>query len=362
MSEFQQKMAAAEELLRAANLDALVLRRVSSVAWATCGAPTYVNTASNEGIATLVIKPGEQHLITNRIEAPRLEREEGLAVQGWRFHVGNWFEPDKALAELTAGLRVGSDTPLAGASDVAGEVSRMRSILLPVEQERMRALGALCAEAMQAAIEKVQPGQTEYEIAALLAYETERRGAQAIVNLIATDERIFSYRHPLPKGKKLDKYAMLVLCGRQRGLVCSITRLVHFGPLPDEIRRKANAAAKVDATFINATRPGRTLGEVLARAQAVYAETGFAHEWQLHHQGGPTGYEARETIVTPGMAATVVAGQAFAWNPSITGAKVEDTMLVGADKNEVLTTIAGWPMLDVEAEGITIQRPDIWVR
>ena len=65
--------------------------------------------------------------------------------------------------------------------------------------------------------------------------------AAVVVNLIATDERIFNFRHPLPTHKRLERYAMLVLCGRQRGLVCSITRLVHFGRLPDDLRRKAEA-------------------------------------------------------------------------------------------------------------------------
>ena len=153
---------------------------------------------------------------------------------------------------------------------------------------------------MDAAIRAVRPGQTEQEIAARLGHETQARSAQPIVNLIATDERIFKFRHPLPTDKKMERYAMLVLCGRKWGLVCSITRLVHFGKLPDEVRRKMEATAQVDATFIAVTRPGQTLGQVFARATAAYAETGFADEWQLHHQGGPAGYEPREWVATPG--------------------------------------------------------------
>lgn len=361
MSEFEQKMAAAEALLRSRHLDALVLKRVSSVAWATCGAPTYVNTASDTGVATLVIKPGERHLITTRIEAPRLEKEEGLVKQGWTFHVGDWFEADKALAQLTVGGRTGADVQLPGMADLADSVSAMRSQLLPEEEARFRDLGKLCAAAMNAAVQRVKPGQSEQEIAAGLAYETQSRGAQAIVNLIATDERIYNYRHPLPTDKKLDKYAMVVLCGRKYGLVCSVTRLVHFGPLPAELQRKMEAVAQIDATYINATRPGATLGEIFAKAQAQYAATGFADEWQLHHQGGPAAYEAREVIATPGMTATVAAGQVYAWNPSITGAKSEDTFLVSKQGNEVLTVVDGWPTLTVEAEGVSIKRPAILV-
>jgi Xaa-Pro aminopeptidase len=361
MSEFERKMAAAEALLRSHNLDALVLKRVSSVAWATCGAPTYVNTAADTGVATLVIKPGERHLITSRIEAPRLENEEGLVKQGWAFHVGNWYEADKAQAQLTANCRVGSDVQLPGMAYLADAVSAMSSQLQPEEEARFRELGALCAQAMHAAILRVKPGQSEQEIAAGLAYETQARGAQAVVNLIATDERIYNYRHPLPSNKRLDKYAMVVLCGRKQGLVCSITRLIHFGPLPADIQRKMEAVALIDATFINATRPGATLGDVFARAQAQYAETGFADEWQLHHQGGTAAYEAREIIATPGMTTAVAAGQVYAWNPSIAGIKSEDTFLVGKESNELLTVIDGWPTLSVTAEGVSIKRPAVLV-
>lgn len=360
MSEFAHKMAQVESLLDAKGLDALVLKRTSSVAWATCGAPTYVNTASAEGVATLVIRRGERHLITTRIEAPRLDKEEKLVEQGWSFHVGDWFGGPDLLAPLTGG-RFGADVAMAGAVDLAGDVSSMRSQLLPVEQDRFRDLGRRCAEAMQSAIYSIQPGMSEQELAARLAFEAQSRGAQPIVNLIATDERIFNFRHPLPKDKSLQRYAMLVLCGRRQGLVCSVTRLVHFGPLPGEVRAKANAVAQIDATFINATRPGVTAGEVFAKAQAAYAATGYADEWQLHHQGGPAAYEPREVVVSPGSQWPVRAGQVFAWNPSITGAKSEDTMLVGEAGNEVLTTMAGWPMIDVEAEGVAIARPDILV-
>jgi antitoxin VapB len=204
---------------------------------------------------------------------------------------------------------------------------------------------------MAGAIQAVRPGQTEYQISGLLAQEADSRGAQAIVNLIATDERIFSFRHPLPTDKQLDRYAMLVLCGRRWGLVCSITRLVHFGPLPDELRRKSEAVAQVDAAFISATRPGRTLGEIFEVAQGAYAKTGYPDEWRLHHQGGPAGFEPREYVAVPGSTDLVVAEQTYAWNPSITGAKSEDTILVGEDGNEVLTTIPDWPMLSVDVEG-----------
>ena len=359
MTEFERKQAIISDLLAEHGLEALVLCRVSSFAWATGGAASYVNTAASEGAATLVITPAGRYVVTNNIEAPRLEQEEHLSEQGWEFRVTPWHEAHDVVGELTRGLKVGADVAWPGAHNLAGELARRRSILLPEEQARFRTLARGQAEAMDAAIRSVRPGQTEHEIAARLAFETESRGIQCIVNLIATDERIFAFRHPLPTEKRLERYAMLVACGRQRGLVCSCTRLVHFGRLPDEVRRKAEAVAHVDAVFLSETRPGRALGEVFEHARSAYAESGFANEWRLHHQGGPAGYEAREWIAVPGLQDKVVEGQTYAWNPSITGAKSEDTIQVGEDQNEVVTSIAGWPMIEVEIEGQTYARPAI---
>ena len=357
-AELKQKLERIQSLLTSKKLNALLLRKVSSVAWATGGASSYINTAVSEGAGSLLITPKGRYLITTNIEAPRFDKEEGLLAQGWELSQSPWYAED-TTAGLTVGFKLGVDGAYPGAIDLSNEIARLRANLLPVEQDRFRELGKRCAAAMQAAIRAVRPGQTEFEIAARLGMETQQRGVQPIVNLIATDERIFNFRHPLPTDKKMEKYAMLVLCGRRQGLVCSITRLVYFGHLPSAIQRKADAVARIDAVFAAATRPGQLLGQVFARAVAAYAETGFADEWQLHHQGGPAGYEPREYLGVPGSTDVVTLGQAYAWNPSITGVKSEDTILVGEKSAEVITAMPDWPAIAVTVDKQTFQRPAI---
>jgi antitoxin VapB len=182
---------------------------------------------------------------------------------------------------------------------------------------------------------------------------------QAIVNLVAADERILEFRHPLPTAKTLTRHAMLVLCGRRDGLVCSITRLLYFGRLDDDLRRKHDAVVRVDAAMISATRPGVSLGEVFRVAVTAYAENGWPDEWRNHHQGGPAGYEPREWVATPHSTEVVHAGQAFAWNPSIAGTKSEDTVLVGPAGNDVITVIPGWPTIGVSVDGGRVERAAI---
>ncbi|TVQ24462.1 MAG: M24 family metallopeptidase [Spirochaetaceae bacterium] len=376
--EFLEKLIRLREFMKREGLAACILRRTASLAWITAGARTYVNTANGEGPVTAVITADRQVILTSEIEAPRLRDEEGLASTGWEIIADAWYGPAQNPLDLlrdpgfdtdaSSDNRTGCDTPVpipAGSIvDIAGPLARLRSQLLPVEQRRAEVLGADCAAAMQDACDAVEPGQSEYEIAALLWKHTQRRGIQAIVNLVAFDGRIHRYRHPLPTSAVLHRHAMLVLCGRRDGMITSMTRILHFGPLPEEIRRRQNAAAAVDAAMINASRPGTTTGEILNRAIAAYTTAGFPEAWREHHQGGITGYEPREFLALPGGEDRLASGMLCAWNPSLPGAKSEDTVLVGEDRPQVLTSTPGWPMIQAtdERTGVAIERPDILIR
>ena len=81
--------------------------------------------------------------------------------------------------------------------------------------------------------------------------------------------------------------------------------------------------------------------------QDAYREAGFDGEWREHVQGGPIGYLSPEFDVVPGTeaaAATIAVGAAFAWNPTIRGAKPEDTFIIGGSGVAVpITNTADWP-------------------
>ncbi len=361
-NELNEKLDRVRRLMKAIGVDALLLQRVSSIAWAACGADVHINTAASNGNAVLVITPAEKIVFTDNIEAARLEKEEGFASQGWDVRVSPWYQNGGQLADFLKGKKFGTDGLCMDGVDLSSEMTLLRAQLTLDEVERFKKLSHWCAQGMQEAIEATQPGMSEFQIAGLLAKATESRGVQAVVNLIATDERILAYRHPLPTAKELERYAMLILCGRKWGLICSITRLVHFGRLPDDIRAKANAIAAIDAAMISATRPGKTLFDVFMRAETAYKENDLPNEWQKHHQGGLAGYEPREITATPETHQKILLNQAFAWNPSTSGAKSEDTILVGQDSNEIMTEISDWPTIDVQVDGGLIKRPAILER
>jgi antitoxin VapB len=353
-------------------LDGLIIGRQNNFAWATGGSNNWVSIASDTGAATLVYnRQGKSYVVLQNIEKPRFEFEEGMRELGYEIVPQPWWESgdDKRLAllELAGGVNrsLGADFGLDDVFNVAPALARERWQLTPQECERYREVGKLSGEALEEVAANIMPGMTEWEIAGRMAAATYARGMIPFVTLVATDERVWKYRHPIPTGKKLEKYAMLVLCAKKGGLVASCTRQVHFGAIDPELSRRHQLTQRIDATFNLATLPGVVVKDIFAKAMAEYAAAGFPDEWQLHHQGGATGYEARDYTGNPTSGEKVLEWQAFAWNPSITGTKCEDTILVSSEKGmEVLTSspVSQWPKTSVEIEGLgTMARPDILV-
>jgi hypothetical protein len=54
--------------------------------------------------------------------------------------------------------------------------------------------------------------------------------------------------------------------------------------------------------------------------------------------------------------------QAFAWNPSITGTKSEDTIIATPQGPEIISLSPGLPTREQEVAGTRLQRSDIVVR
>lgn len=64
---------------------------------------------------------------------------------------------------------------------------------------------------------------------------------------------------------------------------------------------------------------------------------------RAHHQGGITGYQAREVIATAHTGIELKSGMALAFNPSLPGIKIEDTFLLDEGDLKNLTFDPGWP-------------------
>ena len=195
---FEARMALLRLFMEDAGLDGLLLSRCDNFAMATGGLRNYVSTGTDMGANALFVpRDGSVCVIANAIEAPRQTAEElaGLhcevLVHPW--HAGSAAEA--AAARFNGNLA--SDDGSLG-SNVHGALAGLRSLLTPWEMEKYRRLGRLAADAMTATLMAVEPGMPEADIAALLVHEGWKRRCRVPVALVAADERIDRFRHPLP--------------------------------------------------------------------------------------------------------------------------------------------------------------------
>lgn len=332
-----EKDARLTEFCRREGYDGVLIRRRSNVAWATDGADVHCNSFSELGVAVLLWTPERKAVLTNNVDGPRLAAEE--LSSDWEVEETAWWESQAAPEGRFA-------------TDYPGDcLVDLRACLTPAELERIRALGVEAAETVERLVKDVRPGSSELEVAGELIRRLRRQGTRAPVVLIGGDDRIVQYRHPVPTSHRFEKALMIVVCAERGGLIVALTRLVHFGPPPEELRRRNDAVCRIDEAYHAATVPGARWCDVLAEGLKAYQEAGWPDEWRRHFQGGPMGYEPRDFWATPTETRCVAPNQAVGWNPSITGTKSEDTLL---STGEVITRAGDWPMNG--------QRPDILVR
>jgi Xaa-Pro aminopeptidase len=367
-TEIAEKIERLLRMLDAERLGGVLLNSQHNFSWLTAGSTNGVDTSNQAGVASLLVRnDGKCFVLANRIELPRLLAEELSAEDfepvefGWEEEkAAPTFVAERALSLLNGGAALGSDLHLgAQARIVEGAIARCRYQLTAPERERFRLLGSDAGVCLGELIKKLEPGQTEQEVARLTSDILAARGIHSIVTLVAADERLQKFRHPVPTERRWEKVLMIVTCARRNGLIASLTRIVCATVIPDKLKRLTLATARVNAQILSATRPGTNGAELYSLAARAYAEEGFAGEERLHHQGGACGYRTRDWTAYPACEEKVCVNQAFAWNPSITGTKVEETCIADADCVETITTTPGWPQISIQINGREYLSPDV---
>lgn len=344
-------------------LDGVLVSAVRNVSWLTAGrvrSDIVINEETGVG-SLLFMRDGRRYLVADNIEVPRFTAED-LPELNYETIQHPWYE-DSASASISkfiGSARIGSDATNEEFAKV--DFAPLRYSLIEGEIERYRLLCHETAQTLVRVCHEVAPGMTEHEIAALTARELLAREIAPTVLLVGTDERIYKFRHPIPTAKRLERYCMVVVCARRHGLICAVTRLVHFGEPPEELHGKIHAAARVHAALQSRSIAGVQASELISVAEREYTAAGFADEWKHHHQGGAIGYKEREWVARPALDQTVQPRQAFAWNPSVRGTKVEDTIISLDGGVENLTETPEFPSISVELNGRTHTSAGILIR
>jgi antitoxin VapB len=272
-----------------------------------------------------------------------------------------WYANDvlASVRKIAGSGKVAGDVPLGTTATVS--LQPLRFELTTSEVLRYRWLGQQTANAATALLYALRPGMPETTIQGMLAESLLSKAILPSVFLTAVDDRILRYRHAVPRRGVLERFGMLNFCARRWGLSISMTRFVHFGAMPAELEDKFSAVAQVNARLLRATRPGVSSDELFIVAEEAYSSVQYAGEERQHHQGGATGYLEREWVARPGGFERVAIQQAFAWNPNLLGAKVEDTYVLQDGLMEILTKTPELPVISTRWEGLDYQSAGVLI-
>lgn len=360
MNEVHKKTQSLRKWMACAGYDTVILSTNENFSWITGGKTAYVDK-SGPAASKIMITGEKNYVICNSSERYRITEEE-LMDDTFALLSYRWHEDEATVLEpFIKGKRVASDNGCYG-ENRGSEIQKLRYILTEEEIIRYRKIGPECAGILEEACRMIQPGETELEVAGRIDGMLIAKGYNVPVCMVAADDRISKYRHPLPKSNPIQKYALAAICAQKYGLTISITRMISFGEPDADKKKRMEAVLRVDAAYILSTIPGVLAVDVLKAGQRVYASTGYGEDFHLHHQGGAIGYPTRDYCTNFSTTEMVHESQAFSWNPTIAGVKSEDTFIVINGTPEIITHTGTWPYIPVEYNGIQILRPSILIK
>ena len=356
VAEVAAKLAQVRALLDERRAPAIVLTTTGAVAWLTAGLENRIEAGSPASAMWVVVTLDEAIALAANVERARIEAEHDLAGRGLRLETADWYAGDAGLEALACELagspaaELASDGHAAFGIDADAELAALRLALAPGEQERLAALAADAARALEQTLGSWRPGERDVELQARVAASLERTGAFGACLIVGGDDRVERFRHPLAIGAPVKRLAMTVVVAQRGGLHVAATRLACSDGLPDGVRAGWRAALQIESRMLAASVAGATYGDVLRACEAAYAEAGHAGAWREHYQGGPIAYRQREFEIAPNQhesrwyAQPIEPGHAIAWNPSVSGGgKSEDTFLVDGAALRCLTDTGEWP-------------------
>lgn len=351
-----QKIENVRNYIKSRNKNGAVLSLIENFAWITSGARSYVALTDSIGAAWALITLDDAYIITKNIETTRLKNEE-LPPSNFKIVEFEWFaDPKESIKKIVDDQNILYEEE----PQFANFIFNSRIRLSEYEVQKYNEVGEKSAIALEKAMLAIRPDMTEIQAKGIIENEVAAQGLDSLLVLVFGDESRVKYRHNLPRDVKIGKKCFASICAKKYGLVISSTRTIEFGKDP-EFEKQYLKNMEIEAQILDATYRLSSMGQIFFEIEKSYSSYGYPNEWKLHHQGGIAGYKTRELVATPHISFEITDGMSFAWNPTVTGTKLEDTYIRLKDGMKLLSfySKSTWPYKEVNVNGRTYKRSDI---
>lgn len=325
------------------NIDAVILNRRSSFSWFSQGESS-MNFYTDFGLVYIYIDKNDAFCYTSNNEAPRIEKE--IFKGTIPVKTFSWAEgPQKNIQKLIEGKNINGDFSFPNIKEDFANIKKLRYSLFDDQIEIAYELGKKSVYILEKTMKNIKAGLKEYQIEAEIRYAFGKENIELPVLLIASDNNLNIYRHPLPTNNMSNERFMAVLCPRYKGVVIALSRIVYFRKRTEEEKKRDEIICKINNMLMNETNIGvnsKTLWDFMIK---TYEEEGVKTEYLNHHQGGAIGFESREWILRPNLDETIRENQMIAYNPTLLGTKAEETLLMKGNGKEIITIGNDFPTL-----------------
>lgn len=363
-NEIDSKAMRIRDMLDQQKLDALYLCKGNNFAWITAGGDNIVTRYAEAGVAGIFITKNEKYCITNNIEKDRMIIEGQLEELGFVIISQYWYEnrTDELIRSIIGEHgKWAADIPFGSACDANPYIPSLQICMLDSEIARYMRLGEIFSEVIERYMATIHPGDSELKIAGGLSGAMWANGIEPVLFLVCADERIYRYRHAIPTENKLNKYLMISCNARYKGMITRITRCLHIGKPANELLEQHNRTLEIENRMALISKPGVDDLEAYKLAVSMYEDFGYGDMWKRHHQGGPQGYENCYYLITPQKHEIIQKNRIYGFNPSITGTKTEDAIIITDDAPVFVTNPVIFPKEECRIDGHTFVRPGILV-
>jgi Xaa-Pro aminopeptidase len=237
------------------------------------------------------------------------------------------------------GERLRRGLPDAHLVEASEPVDRIKAIKSDEEQALIRATAALQDEVLEAALEAVEAGKKESDIAAVARRRAQELGSEAGIYMAGsapagtpapTRPRHFQNR-VLQRG---DVFTLLIEIDGPGGMYTELGRMCTLGPVPARLQEELAFALEAQRFTLERLRPGTSAAEVFAEYNEFLRSNGRPPERRVHCHG--QGYDLVERpFVRFDETMTIEAGVNMACHPKYVRdgvfAWICDNYLIGPD-------------------------------